>query len=49
MSLRRACLEILACILAGLILGSLLMAFLRSSEAAGNWIGELVYLIRHGI
>ena len=49
MSLRRACLEILACILAGLLLGSLLMAFLRSSEAAGNWIGELVYLIRHGI
>jgi len=49
MSLRRALLQIAACILAGLLLGSLLFAFLRSSEAAGQWIGELVYLIRNGI
>jgi hypothetical protein len=49
MSLRRASLQIATCILAGLLLGSLLIAFLRSSAAAGNWIGELVYLIRYGI
>jgi len=49
MSLRRAALQILVCILAGFLLGVLLMAFLRSSEAAGNWVGELVYLIRYGI
>lgn len=49
MSLRSALLQILACILAGLLLGFVGMAFLRSSEAAGQWIGELVYLIRNGI
>ena len=49
MSLRRALLEIATCILAGILLGFTALAFLRSSEAAGNWIGELVYLIRHGI
>ncbi len=49
MSLRTALLQIATCLVAGVMLGSLLIAFLRSSEAAGNWIGELVYLIRHGI
>jgi len=49
MSLRRALLQIATCIFAGLFLGALLIAFLRSSEAAGQWIGELVYLIRNGI
>lgn len=49
MGLRRASLEILICLVAGILLGFTALAFLRSSEAAGQWIGELVYLIRNGI
>lgn len=47
--IRRAILEIVACILTGLLLGVLLIALVRSHEAAGQWIGELVHLIRYGI
>lgn len=49
MTIGRALLEAVACMLAGFLLGIFLIAFLRTSEAASNWIGELVYLIRYGI
>lgn len=49
MSLRRAALELVATVIAGLVLGTLAMAFFRSSEAAAAWLAELIHLIRYGI
>lgn len=49
MSPARALAEIGCCIVSGLALGSLALLYLRSSQAALVWIGELIHLIRYGI
>lgn len=49
MTIGRALLEAVACMLAGFLIGIFLIAFLRTSETAGNWIGELIQLIRYGV